>query len=96
MINAAQQYASHENRQAADAVRHHSEKAMKLARSMRRTRQKAKTGHVICHHLRMMLAQELPATGGEKRSYGQSATTPCLQQPAPCSEASTDGQISLL
>ena len=36
----------------------HSEKAMRLAKKMRRTRQKEKTGHVICHHLRMMLTEE--------------------------------------
>ena len=38
----------------------HSEKAMSLSRKMRQSRHKRKTGQVICHHLRMMLAEDLP------------------------------------
>lgn len=34
----------------------HSEMAMHAAKKMRRSRQKLKTGRVVCHHLRMMLA----------------------------------------
>jgi len=30
--------------------------AMHAAKKMRRSRQKLKTGRVVCHHLRMMLA----------------------------------------
>ncbi|MBT4161645.1 MAG: hypothetical protein HOC70_14500 [Gammaproteobacteria bacterium] len=37
-------------------AQYHSEKAMAAARKMRRTRQKQRTGQVVCHHLRMMLA----------------------------------------
>ena len=40
----------------------HSAMAMQAARQMRRSRQKQKTGRVICHHLRMMLATEAPVT----------------------------------
>ncbi len=38
----------------------HSAMAMQAAKQMRRSRQKQKTGRVICHHLRMMLATETP------------------------------------
>ena len=45
------------------AAKYHSALAMEAARKMRRTRQKRKTGQVVCHHLRMMLAIEtLPAS----------------------------------
>ena len=36
-------------------TRYHAELAMKAARKMRSTRQKRKTGHIVCHHLKMML-----------------------------------------
>lgn len=38
----------------------HSMMAMNAAKRMRRSKQKQKTGHVVCHHLRMMLAAEDP------------------------------------
>jgi uncharacterized CHY-type Zn-finger protein len=34
----------------------HSEMAMHAAKKMRRSKQKRKTGRVVCHHLRMMLS----------------------------------------
>ena len=37
---------------------YHSVLAMEAARKMRRTRQKLKTGQMVCHHLRMMLTSE--------------------------------------
>lgn len=40
----------------------HSERAMQLARSMSRSRKKSATGRVICHHLRMMLSEDLGPT----------------------------------
>ena len=44
------------------AAKYHSALAMEAAKKMRRTRQKRKTGQVVCHHLRMMLSIEtLPA-----------------------------------
>jgi len=43
-----------------NAARIHSEKAMLLSKKMRRSRRKVQTGHVICQHLKMMLAEELP------------------------------------
>ncbi len=36
----------------------HSLMAMEAAKKMRRSRHKRKTGRVVCHHLRMMLATE--------------------------------------
>jgi len=44
--------------QAAASAQYHSERAMAAARRMRRTKQKRKTGHIVCHHLRMMLTSE--------------------------------------
>ena len=41
-------------------ARYHSALAMHAARKMRRTRQKLKTGQLVCHHLRMMLASDEP------------------------------------
>ena len=41
-------------------ARYHSELAMQAARKMRRTRQKLKTGQLVCHHLRLMLASDKP------------------------------------
>ncbi|MCH7743037.1 MAG: hypothetical protein IIB71_10310 [Proteobacteria bacterium] len=38
----------------------HSKMAMQAAKHMRRSKQKQKTGRVVCHHLRMMLVTELP------------------------------------
>jgi|APSaa5957512535_1039671.scaffolds.fasta_scaffold242994_1 hypothetical protein len=38
----------------------HSEMAMHAAKKMRRSKQKQKTGRVVCHHLRMMLAANEP------------------------------------
>jgi hypothetical protein len=38
----------------------HSQMAMQAARRMRRSKQKQKTGRVVCHHLRMMLVAEHP------------------------------------
>ncbi len=55
-------------------AQYHSEQAMAAARKMRRTRQKQRTGQMVCHHLRMMLASE-PATivtelpNGEQKCY---------------------------
>ena len=39
-------------------AQYHSELAMQAARKMRRTRQKQKTGQIVCHHLKMMLASD--------------------------------------
>lgn len=38
----------------------HSIMAMQAAKRMRSSKQKRKTGHVVCHHLRMMLAADEP------------------------------------
>ena len=38
----------------------HSELAMQAAKRMRRSKQKQKTGRVVCHHLRMMLVTDRP------------------------------------
>ena len=38
----------------------HSEMAMYAAKKMRRSKQKQRTGRVVCHHLRMMLAANDP------------------------------------
>ena len=40
------------------AIQYHSEQAMVAARKMRSTRQKQKTGQMVCHHLRMMLSAD--------------------------------------
>jgi len=40
----------------------HSKMAMRAAKRMRRSKQKQKTGRVVCHHLRMMLVMEQPDT----------------------------------
>lgn len=36
----------------------HSEMAMQAAKLMRHSKQKQKTGRVVCHHLRMMLVTD--------------------------------------
>ena len=73
------------------AIQRHSEEAMKLARSMRRTRrkqQKRKTGKVICHHLRMMLAEELPTARQVRESaVNQRHTVVADVTPATATEA---------
>jgi len=38
----------------------HSKMAMQAAKRMRRSKQKQKTGRVVCHHLRMMLVTDQP------------------------------------
>ncbi len=38
----------------------HSRMAMQAAKRMRRSKQKQKTGRVVCHHLRMMLVTDQP------------------------------------
>jgi hypothetical protein len=40
-------------------AKYHSELAMQAARKMRNSKQKQKTGQMVCHHLRMMLTSEL-------------------------------------
>ena len=59
-------------------AQYHSEQAMAAARKMRNTRQKQKTGQIVCHHLRMMLSSK-PTTivtalpGSERSPYRQKA-----------------------
>ena len=48
-------------------LEYHSILAMEAARKMRRTRQKRKTGQEVCHHLKMMLAEPLPAPERNRR-----------------------------
>ncbi|MFP6809001.1 MAG: hypothetical protein VB957_17735 [Pseudomonadales bacterium] len=43
----------------------HSAMAMKAAKQMRRSKQKQRTGRVVCHHLRMMLAANASAPARE-------------------------------
>lgn len=50
------------------SARYHSELAMAAAKKMRRSRQKLKTGQMVCHHLRMMLASEPTLATGESGS----------------------------
>jgi len=40
------------------SAEYHSEQAMAAARQMRSSREKQKTGQIVCHHLRMMLTSE--------------------------------------
>ena len=85
------------DRNALDTPEDHAAKAMKLSQSMRRTRQKAqkaRTGHVICHHLRMMLAEELPPVGRARRGREQTGRVPPSQQQGVASKSSNEGQIS--
>ncbi len=40
------------------SAEYHSAQAMAAARQMRSSREKGKTGQIVCHHLRMMLTTE--------------------------------------
>ena len=40
------------------SAEYHSAQAMAAARQMRSSREKEKTGQIVCHHLRMMLTSE--------------------------------------
>jgi hypothetical protein len=55
----------------ASAARYHSVLAMEAARKMRRTRQKLKTGQMVCHHLRMMLASEPSTSSSERQAQNE-------------------------
>ena len=46
----------------------HSAMAMKAAKQMRRSKQKQKTGRVVCHHLRMMLAADVSIPTSESNN----------------------------
>ncbi len=46
----------------------HSMMAMQAAKRMRSSKQKRRTGHVVCHHLRMMLKAEEPVRAGAESS----------------------------
>ena len=48
-------------------AKYHSELAMQAARKMRNSKQKQKTGQMVCHHLRMMLTSELLFTKSASR-----------------------------
>jgi hypothetical protein len=63
LVNASQVSASQARRQhmASSLVGlNHSLMAMQAAKRMRNSKQKRKVGHVVCHHLRMMLKADEP------------------------------------
>jgi hypothetical protein len=62
-VSASQVSASQASRQHMDSSLvglNHSMMAMQAAKRMRNSKQKRKTGHVVCHHLRMMLKADDP------------------------------------
>ena len=61
----------------------HSEMAMRAAKRMSRSKEKQKTGRVVCHHLRMMLVTE------------ESVTTVFVRPPAVPLPEVGDKQITL-
>ena len=72
-----------------EAIERHSNEAMKLARGMLQSREKEKTSQVICHHLRKMLAAELPEDLGSTRFYSEPYSRFSLHSASPFRSRST-------
>ncbi len=75
----------------------HSTMAMEAAKQMRRSKQKRKTGRVVCHHLRMMLAAECVSESSPLASkYGKTLVSGRVFPHSNRKHLVEDKQISLL
>ena len=56
-------------------AKYHSALAMQAARKMRNSKQKQKTGQIVCHHLRMMLTSELLSQSASDESASEESAS---------------------